>query len=174
MTIVEHLPERRWSVGVPVSGGGLRSGHHIVDLASRRAPGGLVEGFLTTTSSEAGTQTSSYPDEAEGLDSFRRDLDAIDALLLETVRQRLELCLRIGEWKRSREVPMMQPGRVRLVQERAREFARRHDLSPDFFNALYELMIAETCRLEDLVINAPVEEEDTVRESVGPRSGSST
>ncbi len=149
MTIVEHLPERRWSVGVPVSGGGLRSGHHIVDLASRRAPGGLVEEFLTTTSSEAGTQTSSYPDEAEGLDSFRRDLDAIDALLLETVRQRLELCLRIGEWKRSREVPMMQPGRVRVVQERAREFARRHDLSPDFFNALYELMIAETCRLED-------------------------
>jgi hypothetical protein len=139
MTIVEHLPERRWSVGVPVSGGGLRSGHHIVDLASRRAPGGLVEEFLTTTSSEAGTQTSSYPDEAEGLDSFRRE-----------------------------------PGRVRLVQERAREFARRHDLSPDFFNALYELMIAETCRLEDLVINAPVEEEDTVRESVGPRSGSST
>ena len=65
MTIVEHLPERRWSVGVPVSGGGLRSGHHIVDLASRRAPGGLVEEFLTTTSSEAGTQTSSYPDEAE-------------------------------------------------------------------------------------------------------------
>ncbi|MGE2843638.1 hypothetical protein ACQGFI_09410 [Rhodococcus sp. 2.95] len=45
MTIVEHLPERRWSVGVPVSGGGLRSGHHIVDLASRRAPGGLVEEF---------------------------------------------------------------------------------------------------------------------------------
>ena len=71
-----------------------------------------MEEFLTTTSSEAGTQTSSYPDEAEGLDSFRRDLDAIDALLLETVRQRLELCLRIGEWKRSREVPMMQPGRV--------------------------------------------------------------
>ena len=51
-----------------------------------------MEEFLTTTSSEAGTQTSSYPDEAEGLDSFRRDLDAIDALLLETVRQRLELC----------------------------------------------------------------------------------
>ncbi|WP_228118197.1 hypothetical protein [Rhodococcus erythropolis] len=52
MTIVEHLPERRWSVGVPVSGGGLRSGHHIVDLASRRAPGGLVEELSTSRHAE--------------------------------------------------------------------------------------------------------------------------
>lgn len=107
---------------------------------------------------------SAAPDgEASELAELRRDLDAIDALLLEQVRARLETCLRIGEWKRQRAVPMMQPGRVQIVEERARDFANRHGLSPEFFVALYELMIGESCRLEDLVINEHHGGEDTVR-----------
>lgn len=110
----------------------------------------------------------------DNLEQFRRELDAIDATLLETVRERLLLCLQIGEWKRDSNVPMMQPGRVHLVQERARQFALRHDLSPEFFESLYKLLISETCRLEDLVIDGQATAEETVRESVGPRSGSSS
>ncbi|OYD68953.1 chorismate mutase family protein [Rhodococcus sp. OK302] len=110
----------------------------------------------------------------DDLEQFRRELDAIDASLLETVRERLLLCQQIGEWKRVSNVPMMQPGRVHLVQERARQFALRHDLSPEFFESLYKLLISETCRLEDLVIDGQATEEETVRESVGPRSGSSS
>ncbi|MFE4501478.1 chorismate mutase family protein [Rhodococcus sp. NPDC056743] len=107
----------------------------------------------------------------DDLERFRRQLDAIDATLLETVRERLLLCLQIGEWKRSSHVPMMQPSRVHVVQERARQFARQHNLSPEFFSSLYELLIAETCRLEDLVIDGPDANMENVRESVGWRSG---
>lgn len=110
-------------------------------------------------------------DHLTSLEKFRHELDAIDATLLDTVRRRLLLCLQIGEWKRTNDVPMMQPGRVHLVEERARQFARRHDLSPEFFSSLYELLIAETCRLEDLVIGEPTQEGETIGESVGPRSG---
>ncbi len=49
---------------------------------------------------------------------------------------------------------MMQPGRIHIVHERARQYADSHSLSPEFFDSLYDLLIAETCRLEDLVINA--------------------
>lgn len=107
----------------------------------------------------------------DDLEKFRRELDTIDATLLETVRWRLALCMQIGEWKRANSVPMMQPGRVDLVQERAQQFARQHDLSPAFFKSLYELLIAETCRLEDLVIDGITPEGETVPESFGPRSG---
>jgi chorismate mutase len=77
------------------------------------------------------------------------------------VRQRLEVCLRIGELKRREHIEMMQPGRVHLVHERARQYADSHSLSPEFFDSLYDLLIAETCRLEDLVINATPADERT-------------
>nr|WP_232320426.1 chorismate mutase family protein [Rhodococcus sp. WMMA185] len=95
------------------------------------------------------------------LDTLRTELDTVDAALLDAVRQRLEVCLRIGELKRREHIPLMQPGRMDFVHERAREYADRHSLSPEFFDALYDLLIAETCRLEDLVINADAPSPDT-------------
>lgn len=88
------------------------------------------------------------------LDTLREELDIVDEALLEAVRQRLEVCLRIGELKRREHIPMIQPDRMQVVHDRAREFADRHSLSPEFFDSLYDVLIAETCRLEDLVINA--------------------
>ncbi|MEN0134840.1 MAG: chorismate mutase family protein [Rhodococcus sp. (in: high G+C Gram-positive bacteria)] len=93
------------------------------------------------------------------LEGLRAELDAVDATLLETVRQRLEVCLRIGELKRREHIAMMQPGRIHIVHERARQYADSHSLSPEFFDSLYDLLIAETCRLEDLVINAEAADE---------------
>lgn len=91
----------------------------------------------------------------QALDGLRAELDAVDATLLDAVRQRLEVCLRIGELKRREHIAMMQPGRIHIVHERARQYADSHSLSPpEFFDSLYDLLIAETCRLEDLVINA--------------------
>ena len=95
----------------------------------------------------------------QALDGLRAELDAVDATLLDAVRQRLEVCLRIGELKRREHIAMMQPGRIHIVHERARQYADSHSLSPEFFDSLYDLLIAETCRLEDLVINAETVDE---------------
>ncbi|GAA3494193.1 chorismate mutase family protein [Streptomyces albogriseolus] len=86
---------------------------------------------------------------ADDLPALRGQLDAVDAVLLEAVRERLEICLRIGEYKRVHGVPMMQPQRIAAVQDRAARFARRHGIDPAFLHRLYDVMIAETCRLED-------------------------
>ena len=88
------------------------------------------------------------------LSSLRRELDAIDRRLLESVRERIDVCTRVASVKREFDIPMMQPGRVGVVQERAREFARAHNMSEDFLAALYDLLIGEACRVEHLIIDA--------------------
>ena len=48
--------------------------------------------------------------------------------------------------------PVPQPQRIGVVQARAADFARAHGMNAEFLRMLYELIIAETCRLEDEVI----------------------
>lgn len=86
------------------------------------------------------------------LQALRDELDAVDHRLLAIVRDRLAICCRIGLHKRAHALPMMQPARIGVVQQRAAAFAAAHGLSADFLRRLYELIIAETCRLEDEII----------------------
>lgn len=89
------------------------------------------------------------------LQLLRDELDSLDRTLLETVRRRLECCCRIGLHKREHAIAMMQPHRIGVVQARAAAFAAEHDVNPAFLRDLYELIITETCRLEDEIIGAP-------------------
>jgi 4-amino-4-deoxychorismate mutase len=91
---------------------------------------------------------------SEGLEALRAHLDEIDGCLFDTLRERIECCVRIAQYKRSHGVPMMQPHRIELVQRRAMRYGQEHGISPDFLRRLYELIIEETCRVEDLVIGA--------------------
>ncbi len=86
------------------------------------------------------------------LAALRAELDETDGLLLETLRRRLDVCVRIGHHKKAFGVPMMQPQRIGVVQGRAAAFAARHGISPAFLRSLYELIIQETCRLEEDII----------------------
>lgn len=88
------------------------------------------------------------------LEVLRAELDGIDSALLEVVRDRIELCCRIAALKRRHSIPMMQPRRVGVVHEHARAYALSHDLSPEFLDDLYDVLITETCRVEDLIIDA--------------------
>jgi len=90
----------------------------------------------------------------EPLEELRAELDATDERLLELLRDRIDCCVRIAHVKRDHGVPMMQPHRIGLVQARAAAFAAEHDVDPAFLRGLYDLIIAETCRVEDLVIGA--------------------
>jgi chorismate mutase len=91
---------------------------------------------------------------AEDLERLRAQLDALDHVLLDTVRDRIRCCVRIADVKRRHAVPMMQPHRIAIVQQRAASYAAEHGVDPDFLHRLYDLIIDETCRVEDLVIAA--------------------
>jgi chorismate mutase len=89
---------------------------------------------------------------ADDLERLRAQLDALDQILLHTVRDRIRCCVRIAEVKRRDDVPMMQPHRIAAVQQRAGSFAADNGIDAEFLHRLYDLIIAETCRVEDLVI----------------------
>jgi chorismate mutase len=89
---------------------------------------------------------------AEDLEDLRAQLDALDQVLLDTVRDRLRCCVGIADVKRRHGVPMMQPHRIAIVQQRAASYAAEHGIDAEFLHRLYELIIDETCRVEDLVI----------------------
>jgi chorismate mutase-like protein len=93
------------------------------------------------------------PDAAAGeLERLRAQLDALDQVLLDTVRDRIRCCVRIAGVKRRHRVPMMQPHRIAIVHQRAASYAAEHGVDTDFLRRLYDLIIDETCRVEDLVI----------------------
>ncbi|ETK35464.1 chorismate mutase family protein [Microbispora sp. ATCC PTA-5024] len=87
-----------------------------------------------------------------GLEALRATLDGIDESLLDLLRRRIECCVDIAHVKREHGVPMMQPHRIGVVQQRAARYAGEHGIDPGFLRRLYDLIIAETCRVEDLVI----------------------
>lgn len=97
------------------------------------------------------TQTTD-PDDI--LSERRGELDELDKQLLNILRRRIDCCVRIAECKREHGVAMMQPGRVGAVHQRAEAFGREHGISTDFLRALYEVIITETCRVEDLIIDS--------------------
>lgn len=111
----------------------------------RREPSPPIDAATSVTAARAATADLM-------LARLREELDAIDAQLLDTVRRRLLLCCRIGRHKAEHAIAMMQPQRIGVVQARAAAFAAVHGIDPDFLRALYDLVIAETCRLEDQVI----------------------
>jgi chorismate mutase len=89
---------------------------------------------------------------AEELEDLREQLDALDRVLLDTVRDRIRCCVRIAQAKRRHGVPMMQPHRIAIVQQRAASYAAGHGIDADFLHRLYDLIIDETCRVEDAII----------------------
>ncbi len=88
------------------------------------------------------------------LKNLRSRLDRIDRQLLDNLHDRIRCCVEIAAFKRENDVPMMQPHRIEIVRRRAAEYGRAHGIDETFLLCLYDLIIEETCRVEDLVIGA--------------------
>jgi chorismate mutase-like protein len=86
---------------------------------------------------------------SEGLEPFRRRLDAIDDQIAKLLGERLEICREVAVFKSEHEIPMMQPERVKVVRERYLARGAENDLPPEFSADLFDQLIATTCRVED-------------------------
>ena len=86
---------------------------------------------------------------SEGLEPYRRRLDAIDDQIAKLLGERLDICREVAVYKSEHEIPMMQPDRVKVVRERYLARGAEHDLPQEFTSDLFDLLIATTCRLED-------------------------
>jgi chorismate mutase len=86
------------------------------------------------------------------LEELRSELDRIDEALLTAVKTRLQYCTAIARHKSMFDIPVMQADRVDIVQRRAAEFASNNGMDLRFVRLLYDLIIAEACRVENRVI----------------------
>lgn len=105
-----------------------------------------------STAPDLATEVTESTDAHERLASLRRELDSVDHRLRDALRARLDVCEEIGRLKRDHDIAVMQPARVGEVTRGARDFAERNGMSPDYLESLYELIIAETCRVEDTLV----------------------
>ncbi len=90
---------------------------------------------------------------SDPLETFRAEIDLLDAELIALLGKRLKICREVAEYKRQAVIPMMQTGRVHQVKERAKRLAASHGIEENFILAIYDLIIAEACRLEDRIID---------------------
>lgn len=94
-----------------------------------------------------------------GLEPFRRRLDDIDEQIARLLGERFDICREIALHKRANNIPMMQPERVVEVRERYLARGAEVDLPADFTEALFELLIGATCKMEDEMIERAVSAE---------------
>jgi chorismate mutase len=90
-----------------------------------------------------------------GLEPFRRRLDELDEQIVRLLGERFATCREIAQYKRENEIPMMQPTRVVEVRERYLSRGAESDIPSEFTAALFDLLIAATCKMEDELIDAP-------------------
>jgi 4-amino-4-deoxychorismate mutase len=91
---------------------------------------------------------------ADRLASFRARLDAFDDGIVRLFGQRFETCREIARYKSEHAISMMQPGRVEQVRARYARRGSEAGVPADFSAALFELVIAATCKMEDELIDA--------------------
>jgi 4-amino-4-deoxychorismate mutase len=79
-------------------------------------------------------------------------MDRLDANIVDLIAQRFSVCGQIAEMKGQAGIPVMQPGRVLEVRQRCARLGAERGLNPDFVDQLYQLIIAEVCRVEEELI----------------------
>ncbi|MCV3215030.1 chorismate mutase [Plectonema radiosum NIES-515] len=79
-------------------------------------------------------------------------MDALDEQIIEALSKRFQVCREVAHFKKTEKIPMMQPGRVEEVKKRRQDLGFQKRISKDFMLDLYDLIIQESCRIEDEII----------------------
>lgn len=90
------------------------------------------------------------------LEQFRQEIDTLDHQIIEALGKRFEVCRQVAHFKKIENIPMMQPERVEEVKKRRQALGVEHSIDADFMLTLYSLIIQESCRLEDAIIDNDV------------------
>ena len=82
------------------------------------------------------------------LNDLRKQIDDIDAALIELLAQRMEVCREVADIKSQSNTAVIQPQRVREVLTTRRQWAIDNDVDPDFAEQLFRILLSETHRIE--------------------------
>lgn len=87
------------------------------------------------------------------IEIFRKELNEIDASLIELLGRRFKIIRDVGNYKKDNDIPMMQSKRVEEVKDRCAKMGEQYDLDNTFIRNIYTTIIDEACRLEDIIID---------------------
>ena len=92
------------------------------------------------------------------LSDFRDRLNEIDGEIIALVGKRMDVCREIGRYKKEQGLPIGHPEREEGVKARCAALAEESGFSPVLARQLYDLIIAEACRLQDEIIGDAAKE----------------
>lgn len=92
-------------------------------------------------------------DIGSAMEQCRERLDELDTNLVEVIAERMQLCTEIAWIKREGQIPMMQPDRLAHVRAKSVAEGRMRGLDEGFVHRLIDVLVHESCRLEDLIID---------------------
>jgi chorismate mutase-like protein len=95
----------------------------------------------------------------EELSNFRDRIDEIDEKIVRLISERLKICKTVAKYKSEKDIPMMQPGRVKEVLAKRRKLADELAINPDLVENIYKLIVEEACLLEDEIINSLIKKD---------------
>jgi chorismate mutase len=84
---------------------------------------------------------------------WRRRIDAIDDQIVDLLAQRFGICREVAAFKHRHEIAVRQPDRIKEVCTRCTTRAEARGVSGEFIARLYDLLIEETCRTEEGLID---------------------
>ncbi len=87
------------------------------------------------------------------LTPHRDSLDEINLAILALLSERMKICMEIARIKAEHDIPMMQPGRVSCVLNTLKQHAEPAGLRAEYAEAVFKLVIDETCRQEEILID---------------------
>ena len=89
----------------------------------------------------------------ENLSLLRREIDAIDAEIIEALSKRMRISREIGQYKKEHNMPVVQTGRYDDVLNTRAKVAEEMGMSSDFVKEVYQAIHEESVRQQLEILN---------------------
>lgn len=83
------------------------------------------------------------------IDGYRQQIDALDEEIIRVLGQRFDVVRKVGKFKADTGIAVMQPGRIEQIKSRCTLLGGRYGVRPEFLHEMYDLIIRESCHLEE-------------------------
>ncbi len=82
------------------------------------------------------------------LGELRKQINGLDYQLINIISQRTNIVQEVGEYKRTHDLEVYQPGREEELYAARRSLAKDANLNPDMVEGLFKLIVEESKRLQ--------------------------
>lgn len=82
------------------------------------------------------------------LNKLRGEIDLIDKQILELLKKRFDIAVKIGQLKKRQKISITNRSREKEIFEKLKESAKKLDIDNNFAEKLFRLIIAQSKRIQ--------------------------